>query len=111
MSQDIASGAAGVTANFEAAPKDIVLSDVEEQKHDGVVTIIGSARNSGKKPARSVNIQANFFNHGKFADQYSTYLSGSIAPGESRYFKITCGCKDTPPAEHDSYKVEVVSGF
>jgi hypothetical protein len=111
MSQDIASGAAGVTATFEAVPKEIGLSDVEEQKHDGVMTIIGSARNTGKKPARSVQVRANLFNHGKFVDQYSTYLSGAIAPGESQYFKITCGCKDTPPAEHDSYKVEVVSGF
>jgi hypothetical protein len=111
MSQQMASGTSDVTSRFEAAPKEIVLSDVEEQKHDGVTTIIGRAKNSGTKPARSVHIEANLFNHGKFVDQYSTYLSGSLAPGESRYFKISCGCKDTPAAEHDSYKVEVVSGF
>jgi len=22
-----------------------------------------------------------------------------------------CGCKDTPPAEHDSYKLEVLTGY
>jgi hypothetical protein len=91
--------------------KDIVLSDVEEQKHDGTTTIIGKATNSGKTPARGLHIQANLFNHGKFVDQYSTYLTGSLAAGNSQFFKISCGCKDTPPAEHDSYKLEVLNGF
>lgn len=94
-----------------ASAKDLVLADVEEQKHDGATAIIGSVKNVGSKPARSVQLQANLFSHGKFVDQYSTYISGTIKPGESRYFKISCGCSNTPPAEHDSFKVEVVSGF
>jgi phytoene dehydrogenase-like protein len=60
---------------------------------------------------RGLHIQANLFNHGKFVDQYSTYLTGSLAPGHSQFFKISCGCKDTPSAEHDSYKLEVLNGF
>jgi hypothetical protein len=47
----------------------------------------------------------------KLVDQYSTYLTGAIEPGKSQYFKISCGCKDTPPAEHDSYKLEVIGGY
>jgi hypothetical protein len=97
------------TAEF--SPKDIVLSDIEEQKHEGLTWIVGSARNSGKRPASSVEIQANLFNHSKFVDQYSTYLPGKLNPGESKYFKIACGCKDSPAAEHDSFKVEVVGGY
>ena len=93
------------------ANKEIVLSDVEEQKHDGVTAIIGKATNSGKKAAHGVHIQANLFNHEKFVDQYSTYITGTLAPGKSQYFKISCGCKDTPPAEHDSYKLEVLNGY
>ena len=91
--------------------KDIVLSGVEEIKHDGTTAIVGTATNSGKKPARGIHIQANLFNHGKFVDQYSTYLTGALEAGKSQYFKISCGCKDTPPAEHDSYKLEVLSGY
>jgi hypothetical protein len=91
----------------EAAAKDFTLSEVQELKHDGVTAIIGSVKNSGKAPGRSIQIQADLFNHGKFVDQYSTYVSGSIAPGESRNFKIACGC-NAPPAEHDSYKLEVI---
>ena len=100
---------ADITAEFSA--KDIALSDVEEQNHNGATWIIGTAKNIGKRPARSVEVQANLFQHGKFVDQYSTSISGKMNPGESKYFKIACGCKDSPPAEHDSFKVEVVSGY
>jgi hypothetical protein len=91
--------------------KDIALSGIEEAKHDGITMIIGTVTNNGKKPAHGIHIQANLFNHGKFVDQYSTYLTGALAPGKPQYFKISCGCKDTPPAEHDSYKLEVLTGY
>jgi hypothetical protein len=91
--------------------KDIAISGVEEVKHDGTTAIIGTATNHGKKAAHGIHIQANLFNHDKFVDQYSTYLTGAIEPGKSQYFKISCGCKDTPPAEHDSYKLEVLGGY
>jgi ABC-type lipoprotein release transport system permease subunit len=100
---------ADMTAEF--SNKDIVLSEVEEQKHDGATWIIGNAKNVGKRTARSVEVQANLFLHGKFVDQYSTSISGKMNPGDSKYFKIACGCKESPPAEHDSFKVEVVSGY
>ncbi len=100
---------ADITAEFVA--KDIVLSDVEEQKHEGATWIIGTAKNVGKRTARSVEVQANLFLHGKFVDQYSTSISGKMNPGELKYFKIACGCKDSPPADHDSVKVEAVSGY
>jgi hypothetical protein len=38
-------------------------------------------------------------------------MEGPIQPKQSQYFKISCGCKDTPPAEHDSYKLEVLGGY
>jgi hypothetical protein len=95
----------------EELQKDIAISGAEEVKHDGVTAIIGTATNHGKKAAHGIHIQANLFNHDKFVDQYSTYLTGAIQPGKSQYFKISCGCKDTPPAEHDSYKLEVLGGY
>jgi hypothetical protein len=91
--------------------KGIAITGAEEVKHDGTTAIIGTAMNHGKKAAHGIHIQANLFNHDKFVDQYSTYLTGAIEPGKSQYFKISCGCKDTPPAEHDSYKLEVLGGY
>ncbi len=99
--------AMGSETNYSS--KDVVLSGIEEQKHDGLTAIIGTATNKGAVPARSVDIQAELFDHGNFVDQYSTYLSGVLAPGASKHFKISCGCKDTPAAEHDSYKVTVIT--
>jgi hypothetical protein len=91
--------------------QDILLSDVEEQKREsGATWITGTAKNVGTTAASGVDIQANLFQHGKFVDQYSTYIS-RLPAGESRYFKIACGCKDSPPADHDSFKVEVVGGY
>jgi hypothetical protein len=94
-----------------ATVKDIVLSDVEETRHGGITAIIGSATNNGKVLARGITIEANLFNHGKFVDQYSTYISGGVEPGELKHFKISCGCKDSPAAPHDSFKLEVTGGF
>ncbi len=39
--------------------KDIALTDVQESKHDGTTTIIGTATNNGKKAAHGTHIQAN----------------------------------------------------
>jgi hypothetical protein len=47
---------------------------------------------------------------GYFVDQYSTYISGVVPPGATRLFKVSCGCKDSPPAKHDNFKVQVVDG-
>ena len=95
----------------EAARKEIVLSDVEEQKADGRVSVIGTLKNTGSRSARGLQIEVELFQKGKFVDQYSTYISGSVGPGESRYFKVACGCKDSAPAEHDSFKVAVRGGY
>jgi hypothetical protein len=81
--------------NHETA-KDIALSDVEEQKHDGTTTIIGKATNSGRTPARGLHIQANLFNHGKFVDQYSTYLTGSLAPGHPNSSRFPVAVRTRP---------------
>jgi hypothetical protein len=105
-----AAGPDVVSAEEEFSTKDIALSNVEEQKHDGETYIIGAAKNTGHRRARGVDIQANLFLRDKFVDQYSTGI-GELKPGESKYFKITCGCKDSPPAEHDAFKVAVISGY
>jgi hypothetical protein len=95
-----------------ATIKNLALSDLEEiRSPDGRVSIIGAVKNNGSKAVRNVEIEAELFQKGKFVDQYSTYLRGVIGPGESRNFKIVCGCKDTPPAEHDSYKVHLRSAY
>jgi len=115
MSQAMSSGQdySAVMGGQSAASlsKDLGLSELEEQKDNGRVSVIGKITNNGSQTARSLNVQVNLFNHGKFVDQYSTYINGTIAPGQWRYFKVACGCKDSPPAEHDSFKAEILGGY
>lgn len=100
-----------VDSTAEAARKDIVLSDVEEQKTDKRVAVIGTLKNTGSRPARGLQVEVELFQKNKFVDQYSTYISGSVGPGETRHFKVACGCGDSPPADHDNFKVQVRGGY
>jgi hypothetical protein len=72
-----------VESASEAARKDIVLSDLEEQKSDGRVAVIGTLKNTGSRPARGLQVEVELFQKGKYVDQYSTYISGSVGPGET----------------------------
>ena len=105
------SSAYSVDSAGEAAAKYIVLSDVEEQKSDKRVAVIGTLKNTGSRPARGIQIEVELFQKDKFVDQYSTYISGSVGPGETRHFKVACGCGDSPPADHDNFKVLVRGGY
>ncbi len=90
---------------------EIVASNIEEHSTDGKTYFTGMIENRGKKSQSGVQVEVNLFMAGKFVDQYSTYIAGSVPPSSQRYFKITCGCKDSPPAPHDSYKIQVINGY
>jgi hypothetical protein len=87
------------------------LSDVEEKQQDGRVWIIGQITNTSKKSISGLQLQANLYKGEKFVDQYSEYISEALEPNKSRLFKISCGCKDNKPADHDSYKIVVIGGY
>lgn len=102
------------TSGTTASPPsdgDLVALHVEEHTFDGKTYFTGVIENRGKKARRGVQVEVNLFQGDKFVDQYSTYVSGIVAPGGQRYFKIACGCEDSPPAAHDSYKVLVIEGY
>lgn len=90
---------------------DISTTDVEEHNLNGQTYFVGIVHNNGKRKVHGVQVEVDLFESGKFVDQYSTYLTGSIAPGTTRYFKIGCGCKDSQPASHDSYKIQIFNGY
>lgn len=104
-----------IPAEFQAdqpVAAKLTFENVQETKvSDGRVFFTGVVKNTGKSRASGVTIEVNLFRGEKFVDQYSTYLSGAIEAGASRYFKISCGCKDSPPVDHDSYKIQVIGGI
>jgi hypothetical protein len=97
--------------NDEAANKLIIKSHEEVQRNDTTL-ILGTFENTGTDSARMSIVQVDLFDKaGKFVDQCSEYLSGTLKSGELRNFKVSCGSKERPVAEHDSYKVRVVGSL
>ncbi len=83
-----------------------------ERHHESERTYFtGKVVNRGKTVVRGAQVEVNLFMGGKFVDQYNAYISGAIPAGGERYFKVSCGCKDAPPAQHDSFRFSVVSTY
>lgn len=97
--------------NSDIKPTELIVVKIEKFQNGDQLYFTGEIQNNSKKIARGVNVEANLFLGDRFVDQYSTYISGGIAPGASRLFKISCGCKGTPPAVHDSHKFQVIAGY
>jgi hypothetical protein len=113
--QSCSSGTSATDSTDRSASKQAAIApevaEVEEHKAGAQLYFTGVVKNSGTKQISSPHVEVNLFKGGKFVDQYSSYMSGPLEAGESRYFKVACDCKDLPHADYDSYKVRVVSGF
>jgi hypothetical protein len=94
-----------------AAPIDLKAVGVEEHVIGDRSYFTGTVENHGKRSARGVQVEVNLFLGDKFVDQYTAYVSGAVVPGAPRYFKVACGCKDSPPATHDGFKVQVIESY
>ena len=68
----------------ERPSNDVVTAEVEEHNVGGHVYFTGILENRGNRPARNLQVEVNLFSSGKFVDQYTTYVSGIIAPGATR---------------------------
>lgn len=85
--------------------------DVEWHNETDRPYFTGRVVNKGNAVARGIQVEINLFLGSKFVDQYTTYVTGAIPAGGERYFKVGCGCKDAPPAQHDSFRALVVSSY
>jgi hypothetical protein len=92
-----------------AALEKVVITSHEEVKRVDGPFILGTIENRGTESVRMPQVQADLLDKaGKFVDQCFGYINGSLKAGEVRNFKVTCGSKDKPVAEHESYKLRVV---
>lgn len=89
----------------------VVITKHEKIKRGDSIFVLGTVENQGTNSVRLLNVQVDLFDkNGKFVEQCTEYIKGSIRAGESVNFKVTCkGCKDKPVVEHDSYKVRIMS--
>jgi hypothetical protein len=94
------------------AGKDYSLHDLREIKENDSVWIVGRIENLRKdRPIRGIELQANLYKGTVFVDQYTESIYGGLKPAEKRLFKISCGCKGNPPAEHDRFEVVVIRAY
>ena len=86
----------------------VVITKHEEVRAKELVEVLGTVENKSADTTRGLTIQVDLFDKtGRFVDQCQQYLSGGLRAGESRNFKVTCGGKEKPVAEHETYKVLV----
>lgn len=98
---------------FKAYTPDAGLAITEHrpQRPTANDSFIGTLTNSGKDTWESVKIVTEMFSTDRqFVDKCSSYLDGSIAPGQTRNFKVSCaGCRDiSTPLTYDKYTIAVV---
>lgn len=93
------------------SPEALEAVDVEWHNDTDRPYFTGKVVNKGSAIARGIQVEINLFQGPKFVDQYTTYITGAIPAGGERYFKVGCGCKDSPPAQHDSFRAVVVSTY
>jgi hypothetical protein len=87
------------------------ITEHRPQKPTNNDAFIGAVRNNGKDTWEGVELLAEMFGKdGAFLDKCSSYVDGSVAPGESRNFKVSCaGCRDVRvPLQYDKYTIKVV---
>lgn len=90
---------------------DLVISNVKNYTQGGQLYFTGKVENKTRSPRRGVQIDVNLFLQKQFVDQYSTFVSGTIAPGAVRYFKVSCNCREVGVPQYDAYKVQVVDSY
>ena len=92
-----------------SALEKVVISQHEKVIRNQTLLILGTMENKGEDVVRVPQVEVDLFDKdGKFVDQCSEYIKGSLKPGESRNFKILCSDgKGHPPVEHASYKVRI----
>lgn len=80
------------------------------QRAEANSAFIGQVANEGDASWNYVQISVELFDKdGQFIDKCTDHLEGTIAPDETRNFKVSCpNCANNPMPAYDSYEVAVV---
>jgi len=88
----------------------IKIVKFRETTTNNQLLILGSIKNTGSTPVRSINLEAELFDSNDvFVYECSEYISKKIQPAEEENFQIKCGCGKQPLPEYENIKVNVVS--
>ena len=103
----------GMSAMFKEYTPEVGLSIKEHrpQRAQANSAFLGTIVNNGQDTWESVEVLAELFDkEGTFVDKCSSYMDGSISPGQTRNFKVSCsGCRDdSQPMVYDRYTIAIV---
>lgn len=89
----------------------LAIKEHRPQRSENNTAFLGVMENNGKDTWESVEVLVELFaKDGTFVDKCSSYMDGSIVPGQERNFKVSCsGCRDpAQPVTYDRYTMEIV---
>ena len=89
----------------------LAVTDHRPQRPNDSSTFVGSIENSGKDKWQMVQVSVELFGEdGRFVDKCTDYLEGTIDPGQTRNFKVSCSsCSNTADAlAFATYKISIV---
>jgi hypothetical protein len=70
--------------------KDLQTTLLETRYSTNRIDILGKIMNSGKRTWNNIDVKAEFYgNNGRFLDEESGYISGSVKPGEEENFRLS----------------------
>jgi len=83
------------------------------QRAEANSAFVGQIVNEGTGTWRHVQIVVELFDKdGQFIDKCSDQLEGSISPGETRNFKVSCpNCPASPMPAYETYKVAIIDAY
>ena len=90
----------------------LTIKNHRPQTRESNSAFLGSIQNAGVDTWQSVEVLVELFDkEGTFVDKCSSYLDGSIGPGQIRNFKVSCSeCRDAAQRlAYDRYRIEIVS--
>lgn len=103
----------GLSGMFKEYTPEAGLSIKEHrpQRTQDNSAFLGTILNSGQDAWENVEVLVELFDkEGTFLDKCSSYMDGSISPGQTRNFKVSCsGCRDdSQPVVYHQYTIAIV---
>lgn len=93
-----------------SAEAGLVLRNHRPQRAEANTAFIGEVVNTGKDSWSNVKIVVELFQaDGQFIDKCSGHMERSIAPGQTRNFKVSClECRGEAPPPYVRYTIGIV---
>lgn len=73
------------------------------------IAVLAQLKNNGESTWSSISVEVELLDKkGKFVEECSTYVRGSMKPGDSENIRIKCGgCKNNPLPPYHTYTIKI----